>query len=243
MDTNRSQAVQTIGLALLDGLKSILGPKLHSLVIYGAAAFPEDVPTGDIDFHVVLTGPLTNAERAALETLHRDLGRRYPPLGVDMDGYYLLLVDARSSTPPLSEMWQRAVDTSWALHRAHILAGRCLVLYGPPPDEVYPPPTWPELEAALYSELDYVARHLHDYPDYCILNLCRLVYSFETRDVVISKAAAAAWAYDALPAWRRPIDLARRSYPGQATPDERAFLLAEIQSLFEFARARIAAAT
>jgi hypothetical protein len=235
------EQVARIADAFREGLHGILRNKLYGAYVYGAAAFPDAVPTGDIDFHVILKGPLTASERAALEALHEDLGRRFPPLGVDMDGYYLLLEDARRTTPPRSQMWARAVDTSWALHREHIRAGRCIVLHGPDPSEIYLPATWPELEAALFSELDYVERHLQDYPDYCILNLCRLIYSFETRAVVVSKAAAAAWATDALPAWKRAIDLACTSYPGQATPEERQFLRAQAGGLLAVAQARIEA--
>ena len=79
----------------------------------------------------------------------------------------------------------------------------------------------------MYGELDYVEKHLQ-YPDYCILNLCRLIYSFETRDVVVSKAQTSDWAYGALPGWKRHIELARESYAGQATTEERWFMLTEV---------------
>jgi hypothetical protein len=77
-----------------------------------------------------------------------------------------------------------------------------------------------------------VEQHLQDYPDCCILNLCRLIYSFATRDVVISKATA--WADANLPAWRRYIILPAESaahshYPGNnlgaKKKDERKFLI------------------
>ncbi len=233
--------VRVIGVAFRQGLLENLKGKLVGAYIYGAAAFPDSVPTGDIDFHVILAAPLTPGEREALEALHQELGRRFPPLGVDMDGYYLLLEDARGTAPPRSQMWANAVDHSWALHRAHILAGRCIVLHGPDPAEIYPPASWPEIEVALFSELDYVERHLGDYPDYCVLNLCRLIYSFETRDVVISKAFAAEWAMEALPSWRRAVDVALATYPGQATAEERQFLVTEVEELLIFARARIEA--
>lgn len=233
--------VRVIGEAFRQGLLENLKGKLVGAYIYGAAAFPDTVPTGDIDFHVILAAPLTTSEREALEALHEELGRRFPPLGVDMDGYYLLLEDARGTAPPRSQMWANAVDHSWALHRAHILAGRCIVLHGPDPAEIYPPASWPEIEVALFSELDYVERHLGDYPDYCILNLCRLIYSFETRDVVISKAFAAEWAREELPSWGRAVDVALATYPGQATAEERQFLVTEVEGLLAFARARIEA--
>jgi hypothetical protein len=156
-----------------------------------------------------------------------------------MDGYYILLADARRKMPPTSQLWKRATDKSWALHREHIRAGRCIVLHGPEPGEIYQPASWPEIESALYGELDYVEKHLCECPDYCILNICRLVYSFETRDVVVSKARASDWAYDALSQWRRHIELARKSYARQATPEDRQFMLNEVGKFLDFARVRI----
>jgi hypothetical protein len=234
-----SQEVSMIGQAFLDGLKRILGEKLHGMYIYGAAAFPDAVPTGDIDFHVILKSELTDDERSELEGFHESLGKRFPPLGRELDGYYILLADARREMPPRSQMWRRATDESWALHREHIRAGRCIVLHGPEPTRIYPPASWPEIESALYGELDYVEKHLSEYPDYCILNLCRLIHSFETRNVVVSKAQASDWAHDALPEWRWHIELARRSYAHQATPADRQFMLAEVGAFLEFARTRI----
>lgn len=234
-----SQEVSIISQAFVYGLKRILGEKLHSAYIYGAAAFPDAVPTGDIDYHVILKSELTDSERSELEMFHESLAEQYPPLGGEMDGYYILLADARRESPPRSQMWRRAIDNSWALNREHILAGRHIVLHGPEPAEIYPPASWPEIESALYGELDYVEKHLHEYSDYCILNLCRLIYSFETKDVVVSKAQTSDWACDALPEWKRHIELARKSYARQATEEDRQFMLAEIRAFLEFARTRI----
>ena len=236
------EQVSAIGEVFVHGLRRILGNKLYGLYIYGAAAFPDDVPTGDIDFHVILTDPLTDDERSRLYELHDSLARDFPPLGVDMDGYYILLADARSASPPQSEMWQRATDKSWALHREHIRAGRVIVLHGPDPKEIYPPATWPEIEQALEGELRYVEDHLDQYPDYCILQLCRLIYSYETGDVVVSKAQASDWAGDALPEWNRHVELARKWYARQAPDEDNQFMLAEVPAFLEFARKRIESA-
>jgi len=83
---------------------------------------------------------------------------------------------------------------------------------------------------------------LDRYPDYCVLNLCRLIYSFETRDVVTSKAAAAAWARGKFPEWERPIALALRSYLKLAAPEEREILKADLATFYRFACGRLAAA-
>jgi len=226
--------------AFVDGLRAALGAKLFGVYLYGAVAFPESGPTGDVDYHVLLAGPLTDSERAELEGLHASLARDFPALGGELDGYYILEAHARRPDPPRSQMWAGATDGAWALHRRHILAGRCIVLHGPDPRQVYPPAAWPEVAAALRGELDFVKNHLDEYPDYCILNLCRLIYSFQTRDVVISKAAAADWARTALPQWRRHVETATRSYAGQATPADREFMKSEVRGLLRFACERIA---
>ena len=222
-----------------DGLRRVLGAKLVGAYIYGAAAFPDDAPTGDVDFHVIVEDELTAGERTALDELHKALARQFPPLGAGMDGYYILLDDARRTSPPQSQMWRRATDNAWALHREHIRAGRHIVLHGPDPKTIYPPATWDEIEAALWGEMAFVESHLEAHPDYCILNLCRLIYSFATGDVVVSKAAAAEWAWTHLPAWRRHVELARKSYAGEATEEEMAFMVSEVGGFFEFARERI----
>lgn len=56
------EQIRDIGETFAHGLRQILGDKLHGLYLYGAAAFPDDVHTGDIDFHVILTAPLADDE-------------------------------------------------------------------------------------------------------------------------------------------------------------------------------------
>ncbi len=226
--------------AFLDGLKSVLGRKLHGVYLYGATAFPDGGAIGDVDFHVIVAAALDDREKAALVRLHRALAQAYPPLGGELDGYYILLADAQRTSPPQHQWLDGVVDNSWALHCAHIRAGRCIALYGPDPSQIYPAVAWPELEGALEGELAYVAAHLTEAPAYCLLNLCRLMYSFATGDVVVSKAAAARWALSIFPAWSAAIGAALKCYTGTATDEERALLRATISDFFAFASARIA---
>ena len=231
--------IQDLCQALLRGLNAALGEKLYGVYLYGALAFPEGGATGDIDFHVILKETLNDREKMELKDLHATLARDFPPLGVGLDGYYILLEEARRTSPPRHQLVDGVTDDSWALHREHIRAGRCIVLQGPDPRQVYPAASWPELESALWGELDYVERHLADYPDYCVLNLCRLMYSFDTRDVVVSKRASAGWAYDAFPEWRPLIEAARKSYDRRATKRDKELLESEVKSFFDFACERI----
>jgi len=225
--------------ALRRGLSAALGEKLYGAYLYGAMAFPDGGPAGDIDFHVILTGALTAAEKSKLNNLHAALARDFSPLGAELDGWYILLEEARQTSPPRHQVLAGLTDTSWALHREHMRAGRCIVLQGPDPRQVYPAASWPELAGALRSELDYVRNHLDVHPAYCILNLCRLMYSFETRDVVVSKAAAAAWACNAFPEWSRHIETAQKSYARRATGQDKEFMRSGVAGFFRFACRRI----
>jgi hypothetical protein len=239
MTMNLPVEIQEVCTALLMGLNALLGEKLFGVYLYGALAFPEGGATGDIDFHVLLYAALDDTEKEALQSLHHRLAQDYPPLGAELDGYYLLLEEARQRRPPRHQLLEGVVDNSWALHRAHLWAGRCIVLHGPDPKTVYPQVTWPELESALEGELDYVARHLGDYPAYCVLNLCRLMYSYQTREVVVSKLASAQWAMEAYPVWRHHIEAAKRSYAGSATIEETQLLVAEVRDFYAFATEQI----
>jgi hypothetical protein len=212
--------------AFLGGLDDVLGDALVSLYLYGAVAFPR--PEGwalDVDFHVLVARAPTDAERGGLATLHRQLAAERPPYGSDLDGYYVLLGDAGRSTPPTSVggvfpstaggVVQAPVDDAWALHRAAVLAGRSVLLHGQDPRDVVVAPAEAEVRAALRSELAFVVGH-PEHAAFGVLNACRITYSASTGDVVVSKAAAAAWGMAHEPAWRPALEAGVRSYTGRA---------------------------
>lgn len=232
--------IQTLCTALLAGLKAVLGAKLHGVYLFGALTFPDGGAVTDLDFHVILTDGLTEDEKAGLDRLDAALARAYPPLGAELDGYYILLAETCGLTPPRHQRAAGIGDNSWALHCAHIRAGRCIILYGPDPVTVYPEPAWPDLAHALAGELTWLAAHLTDYPAYGVLNLCRLLYSGATRDVVISKYAAAGWAQAAFPAWRHLIAAALSCYAGTATAQARAAVQAGAHDFYAYAQPQIA---
>lgn len=189
---------------------------MASTYLYGALLF--DNPPGwvlDLDFHVLLHRPMTDDELAAIRALHL----RLDPL--DLDGYYLLLDDARRSEPPRSqlkvfpltveELFQGPVDHAWALHRAHVHAGRYQLVEGLDPREVVPKPTWPELVDALDREAEFVLEH-PEHPEYAVLQACRIAFSRATRNVVLSKHDAALWALEAIPSMAPAVEAAVRAY-------------------------------
>lgn len=232
-----SLAIADITQAFLDGLLAVLKEDLVGLCLYGALTFPDSQDSvRDIDFHVIVRHPLDDRQRQELWLLNQEVLTLARGSGLELDGYVIALDDTRRTMPPRHQMWPlvRAApsDVSWALHCAHIRAGRVIVVHGPDPFEIYPEPAWPDLEAALYGEIRFVEHVLTSNPAYAILNACRLLYSFTTRDVVISKRGAATWARDQLaPEWHRAIEAALAAYQsdsvagwGTLTVDARAFV-------------------
>jgi len=194
------------------GLVVTLGNSFAGLFLYGAVAFAR--PAGwriDFDFHVLLNEPLHDPERAAIARLYAELGDA-SELGRELDGYYVLLRDAARAEPPRHQLDLDIRYEAWALHRAHVLAGRYFLVAGVDPRELVPQPTWDELQAALHGELHFVETH-PDAPAFGILNSARILYSFQTRDVVVSKYQAGQWALASLPdEWHDGLRAALRFY-------------------------------
>jgi hypothetical protein len=125
-------------------------------------------------------------------------------------------------------------DESWALHRAHVRAGRYITLYGVEPDDIFPNPSWDEITAALDHEIEYIKNNL-EYPSYCVLNLCRIMYSLQEHDVVVSKRFSGIRAGEQFPEWSTLIQAAQRTYEGRGTPLDESRLQAEMINFLEFA--------
>jgi hypothetical protein len=234
-----SPAARELCDSYLRGLESSLRGTLFGLYLHGAVVFEVPWPLGDLDFHAVVTGRPAGIEREQVAELHERLAVDFPSLGDEMDVYYILLDAARLAAPPHHVLRPAVVDKSWALHRAHMRAGRCVVLRGPKPRDLFPAPSWEEIDSALLHELDYVAQNLGRYPAYCVLNLCRLMYSYGTRDVVVSKYDAATWARECLGDWAPLIDSARRRYARMATKQDERMLSLEVERFFDFSSSRI----
>jgi hypothetical protein len=223
------QDVQRVCTALRDRLKVVLGSNLYGIYLYGAVVFPEMKHIHDIDCHVILKKPLTAREKEEVRQLHKELAGEHPVVGNDLDAWYILLDDTQQPSPPRHQVHTDLFDNSWALHHAHMRTGYCVTLYGPEPKQVFPAPKWPELMAGLEAERIFIEKHLSEYPDYCALNLCRLIYSYRMKDVVISKQAAAEWALDNLATWRPLIEAALRSYAGEIGEDDERLLESETE--------------
>jgi Aminoglycoside adenylyltransferase, C-terminal domain len=230
--------IQTICKEFVQGLTTILGGKLYGVYMYGATVFEDSGRAQDLDCHVIVQVVPTDSERERLFALHAELERRFPPLGGEIDAYYLLLNDAKDTSPPENHLRLDIRDESWALHCAHVRAQRYVTLHGPEPTELFPSPSWHGIAAALNHEMRFIEGNLR-YPAYCILNLCRIIYSFLERDVVVSKRFSGNWACHRFPQWAPLIEASMRSYESKATLEDDKLLAAEVKHFLEFASKHI----
>ena len=224
--------------AFVGGLEEILDENLHGIYMHGASVFPDTGPIQDIDCHVVLERPLSGRNKDATLQLQRDLAERFPPLGGELDAYFILYEDALKTRPPAHQLQPEIRDESWSLHCAHIRAKRFIALYGPPPEDIFPAPSWSEITTALEHELTFVQQNLQ-YPDYCVLNMCRIMFSVQERNVVVSKFSSGKWARSRFPEWKPLIDAAVASYRDTDTRDDAELLKNQTESFIEFGKRRI----
>jgi hypothetical protein len=209
----------------------VLGDAFASLFLYGAVAFPRPPRWRiDFDFHVLLRRPLAARELHGIEQLYAELAQ-VSELGSDLDGYFVLLADATRPEPPRHQLNLHMRDEAWALHRAHVHAGRYFIIAGIDPREVAPEPTWAELEAGLRAEMRFVETHA-DAKSFGVLNAARILSSFETHDVVRSKYQAGQWALESLPPeWHEALHAALRWYERASLADDER-VLSEVAAPF-----------
>ncbi len=226
-----------------------LDNNLLGAYLYGSIAFPEYNPAaGDIDFYIVVCRSLTGREINSLDRLHRSLAAKFP-FGRKLDGFYIPLSSARRPADPKSlvcgahgAIRRGGRDDSWALHREHFARAAYIRLYGPSASRIFPPVNWQETRRALYRQLAYARKIIDSDPWWSVLNLCRIVHSFATRGVAVSKLDAARWALKKLPsAWKPVIRSSLKTYKGTADRHDRAMLRRDSRKFLGFASIRVIA--
>ena len=230
--------------ALRDQLRAILGDGLVAVWAHGGSTSVGDPPhAGDLDTHVLVSHRPDEATVRRVEEAEAAIGREQ---GVEFDNWYIGADDARRADPPRHAWRDDRCDTSWAIHRAHWLAGRYVRLAGPEPATIVTAPNWEELEDELSREVEHLERHVLEgdtdpyEATYAFLNGSRVLRAVETRDVAISKRAAGTWALEHVSArWHRTLEAAVRTYDGQPLTDDAALLAAEMAPFVRFVRERL----
>ena len=234
-------AVRSAFEALRDELARLLGDDLVALWGYGAAVLPEPpVRLGDLDTHGVLARPPSPEAAAKMDAIRRGVDAEH---GVELDSWYILLEDAQGGEPPAHLLKPELIDTSWALHRSHWLAGRYVLLHGLPPEDVVLQPAWEDVVPALSYELADLEEGLRrdssqPFASYAVLNCCRVAHSLDSRNGALSKRESAAWALAALPErWHAAVRAGMRWYDREERPGDERVLREACRPLTAYVRA------
>lgn len=217
---------------LRDGLVGLLDDDLLAVWGHGGTVALDGRRTpGDLDTYVVVRRPIDAGTAEAIEGLHDAIARES---AVEWDEWYVLEEDARRRDAPRHAFRDR-LDTSWAIHRAHWLAGRYVRVHGPAPADVVAQVEWPEVEAELDRELEHLERHVVEgdtdpyEATYAILNGSRILRTLATRDVAVSKRSAGEWALENLAErWHPALRAALRTYEGDATAADTELIASEM---------------
>jgi hypothetical protein len=232
---------------LRDELRAILGDDLVAMWAHGGTIAAGRQPrAADLDTYVIVNRRPDEVTAQKIEAAHDAIAQEQ---SVEWDVWYVLADDARRSDAPRHAYREGRRDTSWAINRAHWLAGRYVNLFGQEPAEIVPAPTRPELDVDLRRELEHMERHVAEgetdpyEATYAILNGSRILHSIETENVAISKREAGAWALEHLPSrWHATLRAAARAYSSQATSKDIALLATEMAPFVAMVRERLPAA-
>lgn len=239
-----AEPARTAWISLRDKLRAILGDDHAAMWAHGGSTSVGDPShDGDLDTYILVSRRPNQMVVQQLEEAEHALAAQR---GIEWDTWYVLTDEARGTDLPHHAWRDGRRDTSWAIHRAHWLAGRYVALHGPEPDAIVRPPSWNELESELSRELEHIERHVLEgdtdayEATYAILNGSRILHAVATQNVALSKRAAGLWALEHLPArWGPGLEAALRSYDGQRTPDDTDFLATEMSPFVGFVRERL----
>lgn len=240
------QIAQNAWKRLRDELRAVLGEDLVAIWAYGST-IGSDRPhrPADLDTHVIVRRRPDARTARSIDDACESIAAE---AGIELDAWFITLEDARQPDHPVHAFREGRRDTSWALHRAHWLAGRLVVIYGLEPFEIVPTPTWQAIEVDLDRELEHIERHIHEGDTdpyeaaYALLNGSRILRAIATHDVVLSKREAGSWALDHAPErWHPAIRAAMRAYDEQATPEDVELLAAEMAPFVAMVREQLPA--
>jgi Domain of unknown function (DUF4111) len=225
------------------GLIEVFSDDLAAIWLYGGSLFTPHAL--DIDLHILLRRIPDQFEGERLRELHARISKNVPWVD-ELDAWYILLGDAGGSDDPSNVgPWHPGLkDNHWSLHRAHWLDRACIVVHGLDPSDVVQAPHRHELEATLRAELSVEAEAGERAASpYWTLQLCRVLASLESGDVVRSKPDSGAWALKRLPTRAHAtINAAMRYYAGRSRENDEALIKRSYPAFRRIVRRAIARA-
>lgn len=220
---------------LFSSVKEILGDQFVGMYLYGSLANGDFDEHSDIDVLIVTNGELSESTFSALQELHKRINKMDSPWATQIETSYIPRTALRRFDPanklhPHMDRGENEVlhmmshETDWIVQR-HLSRERGIVIEGPDLKSLIDPVSPDDLRQAVVSVLplwtqpilaDPSLIHKRGYQSYCVLTLCRMLYTLKHGEI-LSKAAAAKWALENLEQNWKP--LIERALVGRQNPD------------------------
>lgn len=224
--------LDAIVAALGEGARQALGDDLLGLYLVGSFALGAGDEHSDVDFLAVTADRLNPDQQTALDTLHARLPDLPGYWATHLEGSYAPAVDLRSPMSigrswPYVDNGARVLtpsDHDNTLHARWLLREHGVAIIGPPAVSLVAPVDVGALRAEMIGVARARAEDVEEHPEhlgnawyqpYLVLTLCRALFTTHTGRVT-SKAEAATWALDHVPAEHH--ELVRRALADRPDP-------------------------
>ena len=227
---------QSILDAFVAAARSVLADNLVGVYLHGSAAMGCYHPAvSDLDFIVVVRGPLSDEARRALMDAIVDLDSRTPGKGIEMsvvtagackpfhyptpfELHYSRMHTAWYRRDPADYIEKmRGTDADLAAHFT-VLRSRGACLCGAPIDGVFGAVPGRDYVDSILGDVRGAEEEIAENPMYLILNLAR-VLAFLEAGTTLSKREGGEWALAHAPEYRPLVQAALGEYAGGARPD------------------------
>jgi len=235
--------VNSLLLDILSSAKSILGNLFVGMYLSGSLAFGGFDDDSDIDFIIIITEKVSDAQLSALQAMHSRIHDIVSKWATCLEGYYIRQDELQHYEPDAA--WHLYLDNgsrelvvvrdnekNWVFER-FVLQEYGITVEGPKPQSLFIPISSDDLRQTLLAELRSWAENILDNPEwlsnrwfqsFVVLTLCRMLYTFQY-GTVVSKLAAVEWAKKILDArWNRLIE---RAWSERHNPPLKARMQAE----------------
>jgi predicted nucleotidyltransferase len=219
---------------LLSRVKEILGDQVIGMYLFGSLANGGFDQHSDIDVLVVTKAEISEDAFSALKEMHKQINKIDSPWAIQLEVSYIPQKALRRFDPAniLHPHMDRGNDETlhrmshandWIIQR-HILRERGVIITGPDLKILIDPVSQDDLRKAVADVLPLWANPILDdpsqidkrgYQSYCVLSLCRMLYTLKYGEIV-SKHFAAEWAKEN---WSHWTGLIERAWLGRQSPN------------------------
>ena len=230
-------------LSLLhQSVKKILQSQFVGMYLFGSLANGDFDQHSDIDVLIVTDGEISSDTFSALYEMHTRIAEIDSPWAVQQEVSYIPQSALRRFDPANNyhphldrdkgeRLHWMAHESDWVIQR-YLLRENGILISGPDLRTLIDPVEPHELRQAVVNVLPLWANSILDQPSlikgrgyqsYCVLSLCRILYTLQNKSI-LSKRAAAKWGLEILDArWKPLIEraiLGRQNSSVAAAPED-----------------------